>query len=93
MCELILFLALKTFLNFFWNEFLFKKSLKSDPIFSSKILKPKGVLVSKVFMGDDFLEVKKLAKSLFKEIHFFKPNSSRDQSKETYLHCKNLRSL
>ena len=62
-------------------------------IFSSKILKPKGVLVSKVFMGDDFLEVKKLAKSLFKEIHFFKPNSSRDQSKETYLHCKNLRSL
>ena len=29
---------------------------------SSKILKPQGVLVSKLFMGDDFLEVKNLAK-------------------------------
>ena len=29
--------------------------------FSSKILKPNGVLVSKLFMGDDFLEVKELA--------------------------------
>ena len=45
--------------------------------FSKDILKPKGVLVSKLFMGDDFLEVKNLAKSVFKKINFFKPKSSR----------------
>ena len=31
--------------------------------FSKNILKPKGVLVSKLFMGEDFIEVKNLAKS------------------------------
>ncbi len=61
--------------------------------FSSKILKSNGVLVSKLFMGEDFIEVKKLAKSLFKEVNFFKPKSSRDESKETYLHCKILKTL
>ena len=61
--------------------------------FSSKILKPQGVLVSKLFMGEDFIEVKALAKSLFKNVSFFKPESSRNESKETYLHCKNLNSL
>ena len=61
--------------------------------FSSKILKPKGVLVSKLFMGDDFLEVKELAKSLFKKIQFFKPEASRDESKETYIYCETLKTL
>ena len=61
--------------------------------FSSKILKPNGVLVSKLFMGDDFLEVKELAKSRFKKVSFFKPESSRNESKETYLHCVTLRTL
>ena len=60
---------------------------------SSQILKKKGVLVSKLFMGDDFLEVKNLAKSLFKDVNFFKPKSSRNDSKETYLHCKILKTL
>ena len=60
---------------------------------SSKILKPKGVLVSKLFMGDDFLEVKHLAKSMFSSVNFFKPESSRDESKETYVHCKILKTL
>ena len=61
--------------------------------FSSKILKPNGVLVSKLFMGDDFLEVKELAKSRFKKVSFFKPEASRNESKETYLHCVTLRTL
>ena len=61
--------------------------------FSKDILKPKGVLVSKLFMGEDFIEVKNLAKSLFKKVNFFKPESSRRESKETYLHCENLRTL
>ena len=61
--------------------------------FSQDVLKPKGVLVSKLFMGEDFLEVKNLAKSVFKKVNFFKPESSRKESKETYLHCEILKSL
>ena len=61
--------------------------------FSQNTLKPKGVLVSKVFMGEDFIEVKNLAKSVFKKVNFFKPESSRKESKETYLHCEILKSL
>ena len=61
--------------------------------FSSKILKPNGVLVSKLFMGEDFLEVKELAKSKFKKVQFFKPEASRNESKETYLHCSILKTL
>jgi 23S rRNA (uridine2552-2'-O)-methyltransferase len=61
--------------------------------FAKKTLKPKGVLVSKLFMGDDFIEVKNLAKSVFKKVNFFKPESSRKESKETYLHCEVLKSL
>ena len=61
--------------------------------FSRNILKPKGVLVAKLFMGEDFEEVKNLAKSLFKKVNFFKPNSSKKESKETYLHCEFLKTL
>jgi 23S rRNA (uridine2552-2'-O)-methyltransferase len=61
--------------------------------FSKKTLKPKGVLVSKLFMGEDFIEVKNLAKSIFKNVNFYKPKSSRRESKETYLHCEILKSL
>ena len=61
--------------------------------FSRDTLKPQGVLVSKLFMGDDFIEVKNLAKSLFKKVNFFKPESSRKESKETYLHCECLKTL
>ncbi len=61
--------------------------------FSKDILKPKGVLVSKLFMGEDFIEVKNLAKSIFKNVNFFKPESSRKESKETYLHCESLKTL
>ena len=61
--------------------------------FSKETLKPKGVLVSKLFMGEDFIEVKNLAKSIFQKVNFFKPESSRKESKETYLHCETLKSL
>ena len=60
---------------------------------SKYILKPKGVLVSKIFMGEDFIEVKNLAKSIFKTVNFFKPDSSRSESKETYIHCDTLNTL
>ncbi len=61
--------------------------------FSDKCLKPNGVLVAKLFMGEDFLEVKDLAKSKFKNVRFFKPEASRNESKETYIHCATLKSL
>ena len=61
--------------------------------FSKETLKPKGILVSKIFMGEDFLEVKKLAKSAFIKVNFFKPKASRKESKETYLHCEVLKTL
>ena len=60
---------------------------------AKKTLKPKGVFISKLFMGEDFIEVKNLAKSVFKKVNFFKPESSRRESKETYLHCEILKSL
>ena len=61
--------------------------------FSSTNLKKNGVLISKLFMGEDFLEVKDLAKSKFKKVQFSKPKASRDESKETYLHCAALKTL
>ena len=61
--------------------------------YSTKLLVSNGVFVSKVFMGDDFEEIKKIAKILFKEVKFFKPISSRNESKETYIHCKILKTL
>ena len=60
---------------------------------SPKLLVSNGVFVSKVFMGDDFEEIKKIAKILFKEVKFFKPTSSKNESKETYIHCKILKTL
>ena len=61
--------------------------------FSTNILKQNGVLVSKLFMGDDFIEVKELAKSKFKKVEFFKPEASKRESKETYIHCALLKTL
>jgi 23S rRNA (uridine2552-2'-O)-methyltransferase len=61
--------------------------------FSLKALTKKGSLVCKLFMGEDFLEVKNLAKKNFKNVDFFKPESSRSESKETYIVCSALKAL
>ena len=61
--------------------------------FSSKILMSTGTVVAKLFMGEDFLYVKDLAKKKFKKVDFFKPESSRRESKETYIHCSLLKTL
>jgi 23S rRNA (uridine2552-2'-O)-methyltransferase len=69
-------------------------SLCADVInFSLKALTSKGSLVCKLFMGEDFLEVKNLAKKNFKNVDFFKPESSRSESKETYIICSSLKAL
>ena len=41
-------------------------------------------------MGEDFEEIKLSAKKNFKKIDFFKPKSSRNESRETYIHCSGL---
>ena len=61
--------------------------------FSLKMLNLNGVMVCKLFMGEDFLEVKNLAKKHFKNVEFFKPESSRSESKETYIFCSILKTL
>jgi 23S rRNA (uridine2552-2'-O)-methyltransferase len=61
--------------------------------FSLKMLNLNGVMVCKLFMGEDFLEVKNLAKKNFKKVEFFKPESSRSESKETYIFCSILKTL
>ena len=61
--------------------------------FSLKTLNQKGTLICKLFMGEDFLEVKNLAKINFKKVDFFKPESSRRESKETYIICSLLKTL
>ena len=61
--------------------------------FSIKTLDKNGSLICKLFMGEDFLEVKNLAKNNFKKVDFFKPESSRSESKETYIICSSLKTL
>jgi len=58
--------------------------------FSKERLSKEGIVISKLFMGEEFEEIKIKAKKNFKKIHFFKPNSSRDESRETYIHCSEL---
>ena len=59
--------------------------------FSLKILKKNGIFVSKIFMGSSFNEIVDKAKKNFKEFHVYKPPSSRKESKENFIICKNLR--
>ena len=59
--------------------------------FSIETLKNKGVFISKIFMGPSFNEIVELAKKNFKEFHVYKPPSSRQESKESFIICKNLR--
>ena len=58
--------------------------------FSKDRLSKDGVVISKLFMGKEFNEIKIKAKKNFKKIHFFKPKSSRNESRETYIHCEGL---
>ena len=64
---------------------------KEAIIFSEKILKQNGKFVSKVFMGSIFNEIISEAKSIFNEVKVFKPKSSKKDSKEIFIICKNLK--
>ena len=64
---------------------------KEAMIFSKDVLSKKGFFISKIFMGGTFNEIVALGKKIFKEVKVFKPKSSRKESKESFIICKNLR--
>ena len=64
---------------------------KEAMIFSKDIISNEGFFVSKIFMGGSFNEIVQLGKKIFKEVKVFKPKSSRKDSKESFIICKNLR--
>jgi 23S rRNA (uridine2552-2'-O)-methyltransferase len=59
--------------------------------FSKKTLNNDGKFISKIFMGSTFNEIITEAKLIFREVKVFKPKSSRKDSKENFIICKNLR--
>ena len=64
---------------------------KDAMIFSKDVISEKGFFISKMFMGGSFNEIVALGKKIFKEVKVFKPKSSRKDSKESFIICKNLR--
>jgi 23S rRNA (uridine2552-2'-O)-methyltransferase len=60
-------------------------------LFSKEVLNNNGKFVSKIFIGSTVKEIIVEAKSIFKEVKVFKPKSSRKESKESFIICKNLR--
>jgi len=64
---------------------------KEAMIFSKEVVHEKGFFISKIFMGSTFNEIVALGKKIFKEVKVFKPKSSRKDSKESFIICKNLR--
>ena len=64
---------------------------KEAMFFSKDVLAEKGFFISKIFMGGTFNEIVALGKKIFKDVRVFKPKSSRKDSKESFIICKNLR--
>ena len=64
---------------------------KEAMIFSKDVISPDGFFISKLFMGSSFNEIVALGKKIYKEVKVFKPKSSRKDSKESFIICKNLR--
>ena len=59
--------------------------------FARNNLKTNGQFVSKIFMGSSFNDIVNISKKIFKDTNIFKPQSSRKDSKETFIICKNLK--
>ena len=64
---------------------------KEAMFFAKDILKDNGSFVCKIFMGSTFKEIMAESKLIFKQIKVFKPSSSKNDSKETFIVCKFLR--
>ena len=59
--------------------------------FSKEVISSNGFFISKIFMGVIFNEIVALGKKIFKEVRVFKPQSSRKDSKESFIICKKIR--
>ena len=59
--------------------------------FAVELLNKKGTFISKLFMGASFNEIVALGKKTFSQVDIFKPPSSRKDSKENFIICRNLR--
>ena len=59
--------------------------------FSRDVISNNGFFIPKIFIGSTFNEIVALGKKIFKEVKVFKPKSSRKDSKESFIICKNLR--
>ena len=57
------------------------------------VLKNEGNFFIKVFDGKDLNEFKKELNEYFESVNVFKPKSSRDESREIFLFCKNFKKL
>jgi len=64
---------------------------KEAMFFAKDLLKENGFFISKIFMGGTFNEIVAEGKKYFKEVKVFKPKSSRKDSKESFIICKNIK--
>ena len=64
---------------------------KEAMIFAKDVISLNGFFISKIFMGSTINEIDAQAKKIFKEVKVFKPQSSRKDSKESFIKCKKLR--
>ena len=57
---------------------------------AKKILAKDGIFLSKIFMGSTFKEINERAKKCFKRVVIYKPLSSKKESREIYIFCKEI---
>lgn len=61
--------------------------------FAKAHLKPKGVMVAKVFQGEGFEPYLKAVRQVFESVTIRKPKASRPRSREVYLVARNFRAV
>ena len=64
---------------------------KEAMVFAKEMIKENGYFISKIFMGGTFNEIVAEGKKFFKEVKVFKPKSSRKDSRESFIICRNIR--
>ena len=73
------------------DQYKFYNIANSILEFSQNGLMSKGTMVMKVFIGHGFEEFKSDLRENFETVIYFKPKSSRKESRETYVIAKNIR--
>ena len=73
------------------DQYAFYNIADSILEFSKNGLISRGTMVMKVFIGLGFEEFKSDLNEVFESVNYFKPKSSRQESRETYVIAKNIR--